>query len=92
MNDLLYNMSVPPKSLVDYNLVQLDTYILFNPNILKELLEKEGYIDTLDISIKNYYNNHLNKINKKEKPNNYMLGKNISLDEDKEIIDSIIDN
>lgn len=75
MNVLLHNMSVPPKSKVDFEQTQLEKYIAFNPKDLAGSLGDENMTaDELKTAVENYVKNHPDIERIIEKPTGYMIG------------------
>lgn len=70
--DKLHNMSVPPKSLIHYDIKQIDNIVCFDREELLKYFNCN--IDNLEESIKHYVESNIQYIDKA--PNGYMFALN----------------
>lgn len=84
MSELLHNMSVPPRSEVKFNQLQLKKYICFNPSKLSSLLFDKGYSnEQISINTENYALAHSQITSIIERPTGYMIGEVIEANDTK---------
>ena len=81
MNDVLHNMSAPPRSQVNFEQKQLKKYIAFNPLRLSRLLNKHLLLfgSSLTSEVNKYVSSHPNIDKNIKKPTGYMIGEYIEL-------------
>ena len=78
--DVLKNMSSPPKSRVVFSIDQIESYILFNPNVLKRYFNVDSD-ELLSKKIEEYVKNS-KTIDKVKKPSGYMISNTVINDDD----------
>ena len=89
MNDLLHNMSAPPKSVVQFKQKQLANYMAFNPLRLAKLLGINYFnVKKICEKVEEYVTKHPQIEAIIEKPTGYMIAEFIEIDnKDKPIKD-----